>query len=84
MTYNLTNTILMTIAETTPFIRQATGLWIDEDRYAFVNFIAANPDAGDVIPGTGGLRKIRWSRPSAAACGSSISIMTTRCRSFSC
>ncbi len=29
---------------------------------AFVDFIAANPEAGDVIPDTGGLRKVRWSR----------------------
>jgi hypothetical protein len=27
-----------------------------------VNFIAANPDAGDVIPETGGVRKVRWRR----------------------
>jgi hypothetical protein len=29
---------------------------------AFVDFIARNPEAGDVIPETGGVRKIRWSR----------------------
>jgi hypothetical protein len=27
-----------------------------------LDFIAANPDAGDVIPDTGGLRKVRWGR----------------------
>ncbi len=53
----------MTVAETALFIRQATELWTDEDRYAFVKLIAANSDAGDAIPGSGGLRKIRWSRP---------------------
>jgi hypothetical protein len=53
----------MTVAETAPFIRQAIRLWTDEDRHAFVDFIAANPNAGDIIPDTGGLRKIRWSRP---------------------
>ena len=26
-------------------------------------WIAANTEAGDVIKGTGGLRKVRWSRP---------------------
>jgi hypothetical protein len=54
---------LMTVAETAPFIRQAAKLWTEDDRTAFVNLIAANPDIGDVIPDTGGLRKIRWSRP---------------------
>ncbi len=53
---------LMTVAETAPFIRQAAKLWTDDDRHAFVDFIAANPDAGDVIPDTGGLRKVRWGR----------------------
>ena len=53
----------MTVAETAPFIRQAAKLWTEDDRTAFINFIAVNPDVGDVIPDTGGLRKIRWSRP---------------------
>jgi mRNA-degrading endonuclease RelE of RelBE toxin-antitoxin system len=52
----------MTVAETAPFIRQAAKLWTEDDRDAFVDFIAANPDAGDVIPDTGGLRKVRWGR----------------------
>jgi len=37
--------------------------WTDEDRSAFVNWIAANPTAGDVIQGSGGLRKVRWVAP---------------------
>ena len=53
---------LMTVAETAPFVRQAAKLWTEDDRNAFVDFIAANPDAGDVIPDTGGLRKVRWGR----------------------
>jgi hypothetical protein len=53
---------LMTVAETAPFIRQAAKLWTEDDRNAFVDFIAANPDVGDVIPDTGGLRKVRWGR----------------------
>lgn len=60
---------LMTVAETGPFIRQATKLWTEDDRNAFVDFIAANPDAGDVIPDTGGLRKIRWGRPNTGKRG---------------
>ncbi|WP_428488284.1 addiction module toxin RelE [Rhodopila sp.] len=55
--------ILITVAETTPFLRQAAGLWHDDDRNEFVDYFAANPGAGHVIPDTGGLRKIRWSRP---------------------
>jgi hypothetical protein len=60
---------LMTVAETAPFIRQAAKLWTEDDRNAFVDFIAANPDAGDVIPDTGGLRKVRWGRPNTGKRG---------------
>ncbi len=28
-----------------------------------MDYIAANPDAGDVIPDTGGPRKLHWTRP---------------------
>jgi mRNA-degrading endonuclease RelE of RelBE toxin-antitoxin system len=53
---------LITIAETPLFMRQAEEVWDDTEREAFVNFIAWNPEAGDVIPETGGVRKVRWSR----------------------
>jgi mRNA-degrading endonuclease RelE of RelBE toxin-antitoxin system len=54
--------VLITVAETALFLKQAAGLWRDEDRAEFVDYIAANPDAGHLIPDTGGLRKIRWGR----------------------
>jgi hypothetical protein len=38
------------------------GVWTDEDRSAFVDFIARNPEAGDLIPQSGGVRKVRWGR----------------------
>lgn len=53
---------LITIAETALFVRQAEKVWNDAEREAFVSFIAAHPEAGDVIPDTGGVRKVRWSR----------------------
>jgi putative transcriptional regulator len=53
---------LITVAETPLFTRQADDVWKDEEREAFVNFIAGNPGAGDVIPETGGVRKVRWAR----------------------
>lgn len=51
---------LITVAETPLFIRQADNVWDEAEREAFVGFIARNPEAGDVIPGTGGVRKLRW------------------------
>jgi len=53
---------LLTVAETAPFLRQADAVWNEQERAAFINFIAANPEAGDLIPESGGLRKLRWGR----------------------
>jgi hypothetical protein len=53
----------ITVAETLLFLRQAAALWGEDEHTVFVDFIAANPEAGEVIPGTGGIRKVRWSRP---------------------
>lgn len=53
---------LLTVAETKLFIRQASDVWSDAERNSFIDFIAANPEEGDVIPDTGGIRKIRWGR----------------------
>jgi hypothetical protein len=38
----------------------ARGIWDEAERVGFIDFIACNPEVGDVIPGTGGVRKIRW------------------------
>ena len=59
----------ITVAETPLFVRQAAKLWDDEERASFVDFIAANPEAGDLIPETGGVRKIRWKRSSTGKRG---------------
>jgi hypothetical protein len=50
-----------TVAETPIFQKYASDVWSDVERIEFVNWIANNPDAGDVIPGSGGCRKVRWS-----------------------
>src|SRR6267378_6611976 len=52
----------ITVAETAVFMRQAGALWTDDGRFEFVDFIARNPEAGDLIPATGGVRKVRWGR----------------------
>lgn len=52
----------ITVAETAVFMRQAGALWTDDERLEFIDFIARNPEAGDLIPASGGVRKIRWGR----------------------
>lgn len=53
---------MRTIIETPTFQKQADKLWSEDERLAFIGWIAANPQAGDVIPGAEGARKVRWSR----------------------
>jgi len=43
-------------------VRQAADVWSDDEREAFVDFIARNPEAGDIIRDGGGVRKVRWGR----------------------
>jgi hypothetical protein len=50
-----------TVVETPLFQRLADDFWTEEERGAFVYFIAAHPEAGAVVPGSGGVRKVRWS-----------------------
>ena len=39
------------------------GVYLDDDEYADLQqFMMANPEAGDLIPRSGGLRKLRWKR----------------------
>jgi hypothetical protein len=52
----------ITVAETAVFMRQASALWADHERFEFVDFIARNPEAGDLVPASGGVRKVRWRR----------------------
>ena len=48
------------VVETAEFQKQAKAVWSDAEREAFIDWIAANPSAGDVIPGADGARKVRW------------------------
>ncbi|BEP54556.1 toxin RelE [Variovorax sp. V118] len=54
---------MFSVIETPTFQRLAAEFWSDDERLEFVAFIAENTEAGDVIQDTGGLRKVRWSRP---------------------
>lgn len=50
----------LTVAETPVFQSYAAKIWSEEELSQFVNWIALNPLAGAVIPGSGGLWKVRW------------------------
>ena len=53
---------MYTVIETPIFLRYAAQIWGIEERETFVSWISENPDAGAVIPGAGGMRKVRWGR----------------------
>lgn len=53
---------MYTIIETPLFSADARGIWSEDERGAFCAWLAANPEAGEVIPGSGGCRKLRWAR----------------------
>jgi len=50
----------ITIVELRSFQNDADVIFTDEERDDLTDFIAANPTFGKVIPGTGGVRKLRW------------------------
>jgi hypothetical protein len=54
--------MLLTVAELPEYRRAAGKLLSDDDRRALVDHLAARPKAGDLIEGTGGVRKLRWAR----------------------
>ena len=51
----------MVFVELTPFVDFRTEYWTDDDLRALQNFLLLSPNAGDLIRGSSGLRKIRWS-----------------------
>ncbi len=50
---------LITVVETAPYLAEAVQLMDEAERIEVINLIATDPQAGDVFPGTGGLRKVR-------------------------
>jgi mRNA-degrading endonuclease RelE of RelBE toxin-antitoxin system len=49
----------MTVVETARFLKDTKPLMSDPERGELVVFVGANPEAGEIIPETGGVRKIR-------------------------
>lgn len=53
---------MIAVAETTEYSRRAKKLLSEQERNDLIAFLAARPEAGDVMEGTGGVRKVRWAR----------------------
>lgn len=52
---------MRTVIETPTFQKQAEKIGSEDERTAFISWIAEHPTAGDVIPGADRARKVRWS-----------------------
>ena len=64
--------------ETPLFQRQWPLYWTEDERGAFATYLADTPTAGDVVPGAGGMRKVRWSRAGSGKSGGVWVIYFTR------
>jgi hypothetical protein len=54
---------MFTFIESSIFER-ALPVYLDDDEYSeFQQFLMQNPEAGELVPGSGGVRKVRWARP---------------------
>jgi hypothetical protein len=51
---------MLTFIETAFFTRLIDEYLSDDEYAALQQALVANPEAGDVIPGSGGVRKLRW------------------------
>jgi hypothetical protein len=51
---------MQTIVELPEFLRKSDKLLSNIERLSIINYLAAHPAAGDIMQGTGGIRKLRW------------------------
>jgi hypothetical protein len=69
---------MLTVVETLLFQRQWPLYWTEEERGTFAAYIAEHPTAGDVVPESGGIRKVRWGRAGSGKSGGVRVIYFTR------
>ncbi len=50
----------ISVVETPEFLSTTRKLMSDDERVLLVDYLAHNPTVGDLVSGTGGIRKVRW------------------------
>jgi len=53
---------MLTVAELSEYIRTADKLLSEGERQDIIRYLAEHPKDGDLMEGTGGVRKLRWRR----------------------
>jgi hypothetical protein len=46
--------------ETEQFLKESRTLLTESERLDLISYVASNPDAGEIMAETGGVRKLRW------------------------
>jgi mRNA-degrading endonuclease RelE of RelBE toxin-antitoxin system len=52
---------MITIAELPEYTHRVKKLLTEEEQHQLIDYLARHPTVGDLIQGTGGIRKLRWS-----------------------
>ena len=52
---------MQTIVEMPEFQKRSERLLSNSERISIINYLAKHPASGDIMQGTGGIRKLRWS-----------------------
>lgn len=52
----------ITVVEVPEFIKKSSKLLSEEERHLLIDYLSIHPKEGAILQGTGGIRKIRWSR----------------------
>lgn len=61
--------MLITVVELPEFIRKSEKFLSENERDQLIFYLSTHPEAGDLIQGTGGIRKIRWARKGSGKSG---------------
>ncbi len=72
---------MLTVVESPLFSKLWPDYWTEDELGEFCAFIATRPNVGDVVPGSGGCRKVRWSRSGTGKRGGVRVIYTARLKS---
>jgi len=60
---------MITVAETESFQKKIAKLLPIEEKENLISYLSEHPKAGDLIQGTGGIRKLRWAKGSKGKSG---------------
>jgi hypothetical protein len=67
--HEVTDKVYITVVETPTYLRRAEKLLSEEEQRDVVTLVAEDPEAGVILRGTGGVRKVRFAREGGGKSG---------------